>query len=188
MSSKPLLLLVPLIYQSSKTYVTMVTYRVRGFISIHYMLYTGSRQCIYCHIPGFEYKSAQDVFNEVCGLSPIYAGLDWDRIENAEYQWPVPEKDHPGTPILHEGEFKNGRGIFKMIRPREVGGYEADPVTQHEVIARLSQHDPSTGWVAFIGAGSIRFAGGDGEVARLADVPCSRRSRNRPGACSRCPP
>ena len=70
-------------------------------------------------IPGFEFESAKDVFNELCSLSPVYAGLDWDRIENAEYQWPVPEKDHPGTPILHEDEFKNGRGLFSLIHYRD---------------------------------------------------------------------
>ena len=70
-------------------------------------------------IDGFEYESARDVFNELCGLSPIYAGLDWDRVENGEYQWPVPEKDHPGTPILHEGEFENGRGIFSVLNYRD---------------------------------------------------------------------
>jgi formate dehydrogenase major subunit len=69
--------------------------------------------------PGFEYESAKDVFNELCELSPIYKGLDWDRIENSEYQWPVPEKDHPGTPRLHENEFKNGRGVFKVIGYRD---------------------------------------------------------------------
>ena len=68
---------------------------------------------------GFEYESAKDVFNELCELSPIYNGLDWDRIDKGEYQWPVPTKDHPGTPILHEGEFKNGRGIFKIIGYRD---------------------------------------------------------------------
>ena len=68
---------------------------------------------------GFEYQSAKDVFNELCELSPIYAGLDWDRIDKGEYQWPVPEKGHPGTPILHRGEFKNGRGIFKVIGYRD---------------------------------------------------------------------
>jgi predicted molibdopterin-dependent oxidoreductase YjgC len=68
---------------------------------------------------GFEFESAEQVFNELCELSPIYHGLDWDRIENSEYQWPVPHKDHPGTVILHEGEFPNGRGIFKLIRYRD---------------------------------------------------------------------
>ena len=69
--------------------------------------------------PGFEFESAKDVFNELCSLSPIYGGLDWDRIEKGEYQWPVPTEDHPGTPRLHEHEFKNGRGLFKMIGYRD---------------------------------------------------------------------
>lgn len=68
---------------------------------------------------GFDYDSAEEVFNELCGLSPIYAGLDWDRIDKGEYQWPVPEKGHPGTPILHEGAFPIGRGLFKIIRYRD---------------------------------------------------------------------
>ena len=64
-------------------------------------------------VAGFDYASAKDVFNELCEVSPIYHGLDWDRIEHGEYQWPVPERDHPGEPVLHIGAFKNGRGIFK---------------------------------------------------------------------------
>ena len=68
---------------------------------------------------GFDFESAQEVFDELCSLSPIYAGLDWDRIDKGEYQWPVPEKDHPGTPRLHEEEFKNGRGLFKIIGYRD---------------------------------------------------------------------
>jgi predicted molibdopterin-dependent oxidoreductase YjgC len=72
-----------------------------------------------CGFPGFDFESAKDVFNEICALSPIYAGLDWDRIDKSEYQWPVPEKDHPGTPVLHQGVFENGRGVFKLIRYRD---------------------------------------------------------------------
>jgi len=68
---------------------------------------------------GFDYSEAKDVFNELCSLSPTYAGLDWDRVEHGEYQWPVPEEGHPGTPRLHEDGFINGRGIFKLIRYRD---------------------------------------------------------------------
>ncbi|NIS02253.1 MAG: molybdopterin-dependent oxidoreductase, partial [Gemmatimonadetes bacterium] len=50
---------------------------------------------------GFEFQSAKDVFNELCSVSPLYNGLDWDRIAYGEYQWPVPHEQHPGTPILH---------------------------------------------------------------------------------------
>lgn len=69
--------------------------------------------------PGFDYESAADVFNELCAISPIYAGLDWERASRESLHWPVPERDHPGTPILHETEFKNGRGLFKVISYRD---------------------------------------------------------------------
>ena len=69
--------------------------------------------------PGFEYSAAKEVFNELCRVSPIYAGLDWERIEQGQYQWPVPDKDHPGTPRLHEGEFINGRGLFNRVYYRD---------------------------------------------------------------------
>jgi alkylation response protein AidB-like acyl-CoA dehydrogenase len=60
-----------------------------------------------------------------------------------------------------------------MMRPREVGGYEADPLTQHEVIDRLSFHDPSTGWCGFIGAGSSAFVAGNIPQAGLEEVQAS---------------
>ena len=68
---------------------------------------------------GFDFESPKEIFNEFCSVSPLYAGLDWDRIDKGEYQWPVPHKDHPGTPVLHQGQFENGRGIFKTVRYRD---------------------------------------------------------------------
>jgi len=71
-------------------------------------------------VTGFDYQSAKDVFNELCSLSPIYAGLNWDNIGDGNYQWPVPEEGHPGTPILHEDEFKDAKpGLFKIIGYRD---------------------------------------------------------------------
>ena len=68
---------------------------------------------------GFDFESPKDIFNELCRVSPIYAGLDWERIDAGEYLWPVPHDDHPGTPRLHEGEFINGRGIFSIVNYRD---------------------------------------------------------------------
>ncbi len=68
---------------------------------------------------GFDYPSAKEVFNELCSVSPIYYGLDWDRIDKGEYQWPVPEQGHPGTPRLHEREFPSGRGLFRILEYRD---------------------------------------------------------------------
>jgi len=60
----------------------------------------------------FEYTSAKEIIDELCELSPTYNGLDWDTIGEGRHQWPVPEKGHPGTPVLHIGEFPRGRGLF----------------------------------------------------------------------------
>lgn len=72
---------------------------------------------------GFDFDSPKPIFNELCRVSPIYAGLDWERVDkgakNGVNQWPVPHKNHPGTPRLHEGEFVNGRGIFSNVHYRE---------------------------------------------------------------------
>ncbi len=68
---------------------------------------------------GFEYNDAKEVFNELCSLSGTYRGINWDKVEFGEYQWPIPEEGHPGTPRLHEDGFINGRGIFKLIRYRD---------------------------------------------------------------------
>jgi formate dehydrogenase major subunit len=68
---------------------------------------------------GFEFQSAKEVFNELCDVSLTYHGLDWDRVEHGEFQWPVHEKGHQGTPRLHEKEFVNGRGIFKVVNYRD---------------------------------------------------------------------
>ena len=69
--------------------------------------------------------------------------------------------------------------IFRMMWPRELGGYEADPVTQHEVIARLAEHDASTAWCGFIGAGSSAFVAAnlpkDGVEEVQASLPAGRR-------------
>jgi formate dehydrogenase major subunit len=70
-------------------------------------------------VKGLDWGSAKDVFNELCSLSEIYAGLDWDLVAEGRHHWPVPEKGHPGTPVLHIGEFPRGRGLFKTPEYRD---------------------------------------------------------------------
>jgi formate dehydrogenase major subunit len=70
-------------------------------------------------VAGFDYRSAADVFNELCELSPIYRGLDWDLVSEGRLHWPVPERGHPGTPVLHIGTFPRGRGLFTTPEYRD---------------------------------------------------------------------
>jgi len=69
---------------------------------------------------GFEWNSAQEVFDEAASLMPIYTGITWERIsEGPGINWPAPEKGHPGTPRLHENGPINGRGVFKIVEYRD---------------------------------------------------------------------
>ena len=62
---------------------------------------------------GWEYDSIADIEDEINALTPIYAGVTWERLEAGEQlHWPVPSPDHPGTPILHTTKFSRGLGRF----------------------------------------------------------------------------
>jgi alkylation response protein AidB-like acyl-CoA dehydrogenase len=50
-------------------------------------------------------------------------------------------------------------GLFTLKLPAVLGGAEADPVTQVDVIEAVSYIDPSTGWSLMIGAGGGSFCG-----------------------------
>ena len=49
--------------------------------------------------------------------------------------------------------------MFALKLPAELGGAEADPVTQIEVIETMADIEPSVGWCMFIGATSIGWPG-----------------------------
>jgi len=65
---------------------------------------------------GWEYKQAADILAEVNVLTPSYAGITPERVEAGEtLQWPVPDCNHPGTPILHGEKFSRGKGRFVAV-------------------------------------------------------------------------
>lgn len=59
-----------------------------------------------------DYAHPEEIFNEVTQLLPQYAGISYQRIDKVGLQWPVPNPDHPGTPVLHVGRFTQGKGVF----------------------------------------------------------------------------
>lgn len=68
-------------------------------------------------------------------------------------------------------------GILNMCVPRELGGLEADPITQAEVYEAISAMDGAAGWCLVIGATSVGLLGGMisdgalGEVFRNGRIP-----------------
>ncbi len=63
-------------------------------------------------LKGFDFKSAEDVFDDMRKVTPQYAGISYERLEKPEgLIWPCPSEDHPGTPILHVKEFATADGL-----------------------------------------------------------------------------
>ena len=65
---------------------------------------------------GWDYRDTAHIMAEIAALTPSYAGVSHERLERGErLQWPVRGPDHPGTPILHVGQFTRGKGKFVAI-------------------------------------------------------------------------
>ena len=61
------------------------------------------------------YESSSEIMDEIAQLTPIYHGITFDRLNRKGLQWPCLHKRHPGTPILHKGQFTRGRGKFHVV-------------------------------------------------------------------------
>jgi alkylation response protein AidB-like acyl-CoA dehydrogenase len=74
-----------------------------------------------------------------------------DCAEEAEATGYYPER---GWRAMHDS------GLFVMKAPAELGGLDADPVTQTEVFAEVARLDSSAGWTLFVGAGTLAMISG----------------------------
>lgn len=61
---------------------------------------------------GMNYSDPSQIMAEIAALTPSYGGIDYARIDQLGLCWPCPEKNHPGTPILHRERFTRGLGRF----------------------------------------------------------------------------
>jgi formate dehydrogenase alpha subunit len=65
---------------------------------------------------GWAYRDTSEIMTEINALAPSYGGITYQRLEKGErLQWPCPDLDHPGTPILHISQFTRGKGKFQPI-------------------------------------------------------------------------
>lgn len=66
----------------------------------------------------WHYDSPAEIFAEMAGLTPQYAGMNHARLEQDGLQWPCPTPEHPGTPVLHTSQFSRGLGLFCPVAYR----------------------------------------------------------------------
>ncbi len=80
------------------------------------VLAEGQRQIAGGQYAGWDYADTAQIMAEIAALTPSYAGVSHERLEQGErLQWPVKSAEHPGTPILHVGQFPRGKGKFAPI-------------------------------------------------------------------------
>ncbi|HEY3273928.1 MAG TPA: molybdopterin-dependent oxidoreductase, partial [Methanocella sp.] len=73
-------------------------------------------------LKGFDFKSAQDVWDDMRSCTPNLFGATYAKMEKPEsVHWPCPTIEHVGTPILHCGKFAaaDGLGTFFGIEYRQ---------------------------------------------------------------------
>ncbi len=68
---------------------------------------------------GFDFDSPEHIMEEVVKVTPQYGGVTYQRLDGDGLQWPCPDIDHPGTPILHVDKFARGLGLFSPVEHQE---------------------------------------------------------------------
>ncbi|MDX2156873.1 MAG: acyl-CoA dehydrogenase family protein [Hyphomicrobiaceae bacterium] len=80
------------------------------------------------------------------------------------------EAEAKGTLPAVTVEALEAAGLFALKLPRELGGVEADPFLQFEVLEALSAIDPSAGWSVMIGGTGIGLPGAFLSEAAVAEI------------------
>ncbi len=108
------------------------------------------------------YSSPKEIMEEIAGLTPIYAGIDYDRLDKEwGLQWPCPDTKHPGTPVLHTGYFDRTKAYFSLV---EQDGLEKPHFTPVEDIPLI---EPPDGEYPFtLTTGSLYYQWHSGTMTR----------------------
>jgi formate dehydrogenase alpha subunit len=130
--------------------------------------------------PGFDFASPAEIMQEINAVTPIYAGITYERIEGDGLQWPCRSQDDPGTQYLHKGRFArpNGKGQFvplsyklsaeiaddeyPLILTTDRSLYHYHSATMTRRVAGLEELD-SQEWLKLSPADAVQFGIEDGE-------------------------
>jgi len=61
------------------------------------------------------YQNTAEIMEEIASLTPIYGGIQHDRLDSYGLQWPCYDELDPGTPMLHVDKFTRGLGKFHAV-------------------------------------------------------------------------
>lgn len=151
----------------------------------------------------FNYRTAEQIWNEVRSLWPEGAGISYERLDRlGGLQWPCFDENDPGTPILHVEQFTHGpttalRRIeylplpdvtskeypFVLTTGRNLFQYNAATQTGQTP----NRHMATTDFLQLAPVDADRLGIADGEIVRLyskqgaADLPVRISSTVKPG-------
>jgi formate dehydrogenase major subunit len=87
------------------------------------------------------YAHPSEIMDELAQLMPMWAGVSYDRLEQAEgLQWPVPSPEHQGTALMHQDRFPNGKACFVAVEYLPPGEVPTDAYPFVLITGRVLQH------------------------------------------------
>ena len=67
-----------------------------------------------------KFMTPAEIMDEVAEVTPSFHGISHERLDKeGGIQWPCPDKNHPGTPILHVGKPVRGKVLLYPAKFRE---------------------------------------------------------------------
>ncbi len=89
---------------------------------------------------GWSYADPSAIMDEIAEVTPSYSGIHYDRLDGAGLQWPCPNQDHPGTPILHTEKFSRGSGHFSPVHHQPAAELPDEDYPLMLTTGRILQH------------------------------------------------
>ena len=75
---------------------------------------------------GFDYESAEPIFDEINNLVEFYGGISFERLEPGGLQWPSRAADMSDTPVLYDGTFETRKAKLSGMSLSDAPAYD-DP-------------------------------------------------------------
>jgi len=88
-----------------------------------------------------KYGHPSEIMDEVAKLTPLFAGVSYDRLDDADgLQWPVLSPNHPGTLLMHGERFPRGKATFVAVDYLPPGESPSEEYPFLLITGRILQH------------------------------------------------